>query len=500
MESQPIAEVDFFTGARAYFEQMLCWLKSEEAMLTESQVERELREKAEVLMLRMLQGHLDMRSAQEVEQWQLAPRDADVETRSRTRRIETSFGRAKLKRLGHKRVGKPAVFPLDQQLNLPPELYSLQLRQVVALEAQRGCWDEVVRTVDRYTGGHVPKRQAQALVERAASDFDAFYETTAAPVGNGLSDTAIEAASCDSKGVVMLDQGLRDATRKQAEQERAQAVRGDPMAPKKLRKRDKRMAIVTANWEQERHPRTAAQILAKLDRSAADAADPSERPPRPQNKRVRASLQKSQAQGICEMFDELERRNPEGHRKNVVLVDGEERQIACVQHEAKERNLAITLVLDLIHALHYLWIAGYALCDRDPKDTECWVRFYLERMLTSKASYVAAAIRRQATMAQLPADKRAPVDKCCDYLLKNQEYLRYDEYLSAGLPIATGVIEGACRHLVQDRMGITGARWDVPGGEAVLKLRAIRCSGDWDDYWQFHEQQDNDRDQLNEAA
>lgn len=412
---------------------------------------------------------------------------------------QTSFGRTRLSRLGYTRDGKPTEFPLDNELNLPRELYSLELRQVVALEAQRGCWDEVVGTIDRYTGGHVPKRQAQEIADRAASDFDAFYELTAAPVGDGLSDTAIECASCDSKGVVMLDRGLRDGTRKQAEREKAEPVRGDPMAPKKLRKRDKRMAIVTANWEQERHPRTAAQILARLDRNPAPAND-RQRPPRPQNKRVRASLQKSQAEGISEMFDELERRNPDGDRQNVILVDAEERQIACILREAERRNLALIIVLDLIHVIHYLWIAGYALCGSDPKDTEQWVRFHLERLLTGKASYVAAAIRRQATIAQMSAKDRKPVDKCCDYLLKNQEFLRYDEYLAAGLPIATGVIEGTCRHLVQDRMGITGARWDVPGGEAVLKLRAIRCSGDWDDYWVFHEDEVCRRNQQNLAA
>lgn len=499
MQPQSADDVDYFASARAHFCQTIRWLESDEAMRTESEVERELREQGKVLMLRMLQGHLDLRAAREKQGYRMGAHDSEVEVRSRTRHVETGFGRAELSRLGFKRHGEPAEFPLDHELNLPPELYSLELRQVVALEAQRGCWDDVVRTVDRYTGGHVPKRQAEELAARAASDFDAFYELTAAPGGDGLSDTAIEGASCDSKGVVMLDQGLRDDTRKQAEQEKAGAVRGDPMAPKKLRKRDKRMAIVTANWEQERHPRTAAQILAKLDRSGEATNEP-ERPPRPQNKRVRASLEKSQAEGISEMFDELERRNPDGRRQNVILVDGEERQIACVLREAQERNLAITLVLDLIHVIHYLWIAGYALCNRDPKDTERWVRFHLERLLTGKANYVAAAIRRQATMAQMGEDDRTPIDKCCDYLLKNQEFLQYDECLAAGLPIATGIIEGTCRHLVQDRMGITGARWDVPGGEAVLKLRAIRCSGDWEDYWSFHEAEERCRNHEKLAA
>lgn len=500
MQAQPDAEIDFFAEASAYFERTLQWLKSGEARCTHSEVERELRQRGEVLMRAMLQGHLDLRSAEEKRVFEMGPRDPHVKVRSRTRQLETGFGRVKVVRLGHKPVGEPADFPLDRELNLPPALYSLEIRQSVALEAQRGCWNEVVKTLDRYTGGHVPKRQAQELADRAASDFDVFYETTAAPVGEELSKTAIEAASCDGKGVVMLTKGLRDATRKQAAQDKAVAVRGDPMAPKKLRKNDKRMAIVTANWEQERYPRTVNQVLAKLDRRPDEDEAPAQRPPRPQNKRVRASLEKSQREGISEMFDELERRNPDRERQCVVLVDGEEHQMENVLAEARARQLAITIVLDLIHVIHYLWLAGYALCDKDPRATEQWVRVYLERLLTGQASYVAAAIRRQATVAEMTEEARKPVDKCCDYLLKNQQYLRYHEYLAQGLPIATGVIEGTCRHLVQDRMGITGARWDVPGGEAVLKLRAIRASGDWDDYWTFHEQEELARNHSKIAA
>lgn len=500
MQAQPTAEIDCFAAARAYFERTLQWLESGEARCTHSEVERELRRQGEVLMRAMLQGHLDLRAAEEKRHYQAEPRDPEVRVRTRPRHLETGFGRVKVARLGHKVDGAPAVFPLDRELNLPPEIYSLEVRQIAAVEAQRGSWDEVVEALNRYTGAHVPKRQAQELASRAASDFDAFYETTAAPVGEGLSKTAIEAASCDGKGVVMLSKGLRDATRKEAAQQKAVAVRGDPMAPKKLRKNDKRMAIVTANWEQERYPRTANQVLARLDRRPDADGQPAQRPPRPQNKRVRASLEKSQAEGISEMFDELERRNPDGERQCVVLVDGEEHQMEKVLAEARARHLAITIVLDLIHVIHYLWMAGHALCSKDPRATEQWVRVFLERLLTGQASFVAAAIRRQATVAELSEEERKPVDKCCDYLLKNQRYLRYNEYLAQGLPIATGVIEGTCRHLVQDRMGITGARWDVPGGEAVLKLRSIRCSGDWDDYWAFHEQEELARNHTKLAA
>ncbi|WP_050775131.1 hypothetical protein [Desulfonatronospira thiodismutans] len=90
-------------------------------------------------------------------------------------------------------------------------------------------------------------------------------------------------------------------------------------------------------------------------------------------------------------------------------------------------------------------------------------------------------------MQKLSSKSRIPIDKCADYLLNNKAYLRYDRYLCLGLPAATGVIEGACKHLVKKRMEDTGARWSLEGAEAVLKLRALRCSHDFDEYWEFHE-------------
>ena len=106
---------------------------------------------------------------------------------------------------------------------------------------------------------------------------------------------------------------------------------------------------------------------------------------------------------------------------------------------------------------------------------------------------VAAGIRRSATLLNLSPRARLPVDKCADYLLKYRDFLRYDEYLAAGYPIATGVIEGACRYLVKDRMELTGARWSLAGAESVLRLRALRASGDFAPYWKFHLEQERKR-------
>ena len=99
----------------------------------------------------------------------------------------------------------------------------------------------------------------------------------------------------------------------------------------------------------------------------------------------------------------------------------------------------------------------------------------------------------QATNAHLEPARRKGADDCASYLTAKVRYLDYPTALEKGWPIATGIIEGACRHLVKDRMDSTGARWGLEGAEAVLKLRALRCNGDFDAYWHYHPSQERRR-------
>jgi hypothetical protein len=120
--------------------------------------------------------------------------------------------------------------------------------------------------------------------------------------------------------------------------------------------------------------------------------------------------------------------------------------------------------------------------------------------LRGEVKTVAAGIRRSATFRKIKGEAREPIDKCADYLHNNASNLAYNQYLKKGFPIATGVIEGACRHLVKDRMDITGARWSLKGAEAVLKLRSLHASGDLDEYWAFHQAQEQERNHESKYA
>jgi hypothetical protein len=153
----------------------------------------------------------------------------------------------------------------------------------------------------------------------------------------------------------------------------------------------------------------------------------------------------------------------------------------------------VTIVVDFVHVLEYLWRAAWCFFAEGDPDAETWVRAHALRLLQGRASDVAGAIRRKATWAGLTASQRRNADTCANYLTSKRAHLDYPTALEAGWPIATGVIEGACRHLVQDRMDLTGARWGLDGAEAILKLRALRSNGDFDDYWAYHLAQERQR-------
>lgn len=167
-------------------------------------------------------------------------------------------------------------------------------------------------------------------------------------------------------------------------------------------------------------------------------------------------------------------------------MDGNNHQIDRIEAEATARGVDVTVVIDIIHVLEYLWGAVWCFFAEGDPAAEAWVRDRAISVLEGKAREVAAGIRRRASAARLSKQERTKADACAKYLTNKADYLDYPTALASGWPNASGIIEGTCRYLIADRMDITGARWSVDGAEAILKLRAVRANGDFDDYWKFH--------------
>ena len=472
-----------FADARAQLDALVSHLSSEEAhAMTHSDLEREIEEKGRELLRSLLQGHLDLRSPGAASE---PVRDAKgqerTERRVHERTLATVFGTVEVERLGYGAAGAESLHPLDAELNLPPERYSHELRRRAAVEVAKGSYDEAVEALATATGTAVPKRQLEELIERAAQDFDAFYAQRCA---GPESREPLLVLTVDGKGVVMRREDLRPATQKAAEQRRHKLSKR--LSPGEKRNA-KRMATVAAVYTVAPFVRTPAEVAGTL--APAHGAARGKRP-RPEAKRVWASLEKAPEKVIEEAFQEALRRDPHHQKRWVALADGAEHPLRLLRRAARRHRVELTLVLDLVHVTEYLWKAAPVFYPEQTPERDAWVSRRLLKVLQGYASQVAGGIRRSATLRGLTPEQRKPADTCANYLLKYAPYLRYDQYLAAGLPIATGVIEGACRHLVKDRMELTGARWSLAGAEAVLRLRALRSSGDFDEYWRFHEAQE----------
>ena len=501
-----------YAEADTTFAQTKAYLSSREAQqMSESDLERELHRRGQELIRQLLQGHLDQRGPGEAA-GPVAGADGveRPERRVHDRRLETTFGTVDVERMGYGRAGHESLHPLDASLNLPPERYSLEVRRRVAEAAASRSFDEALLDLSRHTGAQVPKRQAEQLAARAAEDFDAFYQARRAAAGEPSPDESVVVLTFDGKGVVLHRDDLREATRRAAERRRQQREQLSPFTRLQPgeKKHSKRMATVAAVYAVAPFVRSPEEFLCSLmPRQPGDktktaktrAKNPAVRP-RPVAKRVWASLEHEPAEVIAEAMLEAERHDPQRVKRWVVLVDGAETQLDLVEAGAAAYGVDVTVVLDIIHVVEYVWKAAHVFHREGSPELACWAWTRVRDILEGKARRVAASMRRAATVAGLSRDARKPVDTCADYLLKYAPYLHYDRYLAAGYPIATGVIEGACRHLVRDRMDLTGARWRLVGAEAVLKLRALRASGDFDAYWEFHEAREYERNHAQHYA
>jgi hypothetical protein len=482
-----------FSGSDEAFDGLKLYLGSLEALrMSHSDLERELASKGNELLRLLFQANLDARGpGQAAEEVCDEEETARTLIRPQTRDLETRFGTVTVDRLGYGAPGKTSLHPKDASLNLPNDRYSLEVRRLVALEAAKGSFEEAAEQIELMTGAHVPKRQAEELSVRAAQDFEAFYQERRETALVKDPAGKILVVTFDGKGVVMRREDLREATRKAAE---ANPHKLETRLCKGEKRNAKRMATVGAIYTVAPHLRNPEDVIRGLagKEPAVPKAEKMDRP-RPESKRVMASLERTPEEVIQEIFADAMHRDPKRTKTWVALVDGNATQIRLIAKEARCQKVPVTTVVDFIHVTEYVWKAGTAFCKAGSKELEAWVQPRLLEILKGKAGHVAAGMCRSATLQGLAPENRKPVDTCAGYLHKLRPYLRYNDFLAKGFPIATGVIEGACRHLVKDRMDLTGARWSLTGAEAILRLRALKSSGDFDEYWRFHEAQERER-------
>jgi hypothetical protein len=414
------------------------------------------------------------------------------------RPVVTRLGEVRVRRIAYRSgvKGAGSLFPRDAVLNLPPLGYSWALQRLAEMFCRSGSYEQAHEFVLAATGVSVGKRQLEQITIAAAADAERFYQDRdQGPAGAGEQEQGQGlpplAISADGKGVAMLPEARRRRTRAPDQKVRTFEKRAGTGEKKGC----KRMAETGAVFDvavPDGPARTPEQVM------RPDPGRAGEDRPRAENRWYACDITAGRDVTIGKVFAEAGRRDPDHLRTWIALVDGDNYQLGLFQAAAAARGITLAIVIDFIHVLEYLWKAAW--CFHPPRDPamEDWVTAQALDILHGRTAGVIARIARLAEdQPPRPGSEHAKIiRKTLSYLQNKQAFMDYPRALANGWPIATGVIEGACRHLVQDRMGITGARWGLAGAQAMLWLRAICASGDTGTYWTWHIAQEHQRNHL----
>ena len=392
----------------------------------------------------------------------------------RTRKYVSAFGPTPFRRdvYATRETQRQEVVPLDAKLGMPEGNTSYLLQKWSGTKCVKESYDQSRATLREILGFAPSVNCLEDMVARAADHAEVYFDEQE-PV-DPTTEEQILVATSDCKGVPMR---RIDAPR---------TKRGDDVSrPKRKRLKkgekngQKRMACVGGVYSVAPFRRTAEEVLDEILRK-----EKQQQRPAPKNKRLRAVLtrdvdgKKVNAKDV--IFDwlaeEVWQRDPQECRTVVAIMDGETK-LRDLQELKISRAIGI---LDIWHVTEYLWKLAYCFHPEGSDAAEAFVETYLRKLLEGKVRRVIGGIRQMTTKRGLSKSQKAKVEQYLNYFADRCEYMKYDEYLAAGYPIGSGVVEGACRHLVKDRMEQTGMRWRIEGAQAILSLRAIFVNGDWD--------------------
>jgi hypothetical protein len=400
----------------------------------------------------------------------------------RARRLLTVFGQFVIKRWVYaQRDGqKIELAPTDQRLQLPESDLSYLLQEWDQMLGIEHAFGKVRDTLESVLRLKQPVDTLERNNRQMAEPMLEFHESQ--PPAQRSDDAELLVATEDNKGIPMV----RPAAEKPVGAHRAKGEKANK----------KQMACLGCVYSVDRHVRTAQELVAILFR---DPDRPQTKLPEAQQKRYWAELTQThegvevrgQELVFAHLSEEIERRR----RPRQMLIH------LCDGQKSLETDRASYLpidawtvdILDLMHAIPRLWEAAHVFHAEGSPQASAFVRERLLEVLNGRVASVVRGLRYLGTARHIAGADRKRLRRACAYLKANQHRMRYDEYLRKGYPIATGVIEGACRHVIKDRMERAGMRWQVPGAQAMLHLRAVSASGDWEKYQQFRIESENQR-------
>ncbi len=404
------------------------------------------------------------------------------------RRYVSIFGEFVLERTvyGSREGQKIEFVPLDNRLQLPASVFSYVLQdwdQSFCVEQAFGPSAEVIKKI-------LGLRQSVDSLERMNVDMSqqVLDYRAARPAPKRAEEGEILVTSADGKGIVMRHGEEEKADKKP----KTKAHRG-----KGEKANQKRMATVGAVYTVDRYVRTAQEVVAALFRD--EEPRPAQKRPEPQHKHVWASLPVSgdddeMISGMNVVYtwlrQEVEDRRRDSGQEIVHLADGQESLWETRDEYLPENTVDI---LDLLHVTPRIWQAAHVFHKEGSDEAEQFVRERLLRILQGESDLVVRGLRVMGTKRGLSGAKKKTLKKVCAYLEANRQRMHYDQYLAKGYPIASGVIEGACRHLVKDRMERAGMHWRPEGAQAMLDVRSIYAEGAWPQYQAYRIRSETER-------
>jgi len=396
------------------------------------------------------------------------------------RRYVSVFGELTVKRhvYGSRETQKHEVIPTDAVLSLPASDFSSLLQEWDQSFCVQNSYAESQQTVQRILGLGQSVRSLEQMSVSMAAGVAEFRQSQPAPPA--AEEGQIVVLTADGKGVPMRREAGVDSP----------AVRGHRKKGEKANK--KRMACVGGAYTIEPFVRVAEDVVDEVLRDVRKADRPE-----PCHKQLRAELTRPidgvEVNGKERIFEwlaeQVQLRNPDSRKPVVCVMDGER----ALWKMLGRLIAGVVCILDLFHVLERLWQAAHCFHAEGSEEAQAFVTDRLRRLLRGEVGYVIGGLKQMGTKQKLKGSRGRQLSAAIGYLERNRRFMRYDEYLAAGYPIGSGVAEGACRHLVKDRMELTGMRWRVPGAQAMLDLRAVHVNGDWESFQEHRVEQERRR-------